>query len=157
MMRPCAASATTSTLINTRSLAHTRMMSTTKNTHCKSAWINKRWSCASQANLWGEDSSPHQPGSSGVWGRESEGEGGHRWLPGKQFVCLLSWCFVSGYSSLQSAHLGYVPLNGIYKTWDVFSQLPPPLLSPHMTAQHASLTLLQFIHYSGGFAFLLKQ
>lgn len=81
---------------------------TTKYAQRKSAWINKRWSWASEPNLWGADSLPHRI-SRGEWE-------GHCWLPGNQFVCLLSWCFVSGYSSLQAAHLGHVPLNGIYKT-----------------------------------------
>lgn len=101
--------------------------------------------------------SQDQPGCEREKAREWGG--GHCWLPGKQFVCLLSWCFVSGYSSLQSAHLGHVPLNGIYKTWYVFSQCPPPPppTPPYMRAQHASVTTLRLIHFSEGFTFLLKQ
>lgn len=105
--------------------------------------------------------SQDQPGCEREKVRELGG-GGHCWLPGKQFVCLLSWCFVSGYSSLQSAHLGHVPLNGIYKTWYVFAQCPPPPTPPpipstDMRAQHASVTMPRFIHFSEGFTFLLKQ
>lgn len=86
---------------------------TAKHAHSKSAWINQRWSCASQPNLRGKK----QLATSA---RISPGEWvGHCWLPGNQFVCLLSWCFVGGYSSLQSARLGYAPLNGIYKTLGV--------------------------------------
>lgn len=41
--------------------------------HSKSAWINKRWSCASQPNLWGGDSLPHRQGSAGASARDTAG------------------------------------------------------------------------------------
>lgn len=56
---------------HTPSLSHTHSYTpTTKYAHSKSAWLNKRWSCASQPNLWGGDSLPHRQGSAGA----SEGD-----------------------------------------------------------------------------------
>lgn len=87
--------------------------------------------------------------------RISQGEWvGHCWLPGNQFVCLLSWCFVCGYSSLQPAHLGHAPLNGIYKTWDVLSPHPPPPL--YMTELHTSVTMLHFVRHGEALNFPLN-
>lgn len=45
----------------------------TEYAHSKSAWINKRWSCASQPNLWGGDSLPHRQGSAGASARDTAG------------------------------------------------------------------------------------
>lgn len=57
-----------------RSLSHTHSYTpTTKYAHSKSAWINKRWSCASQPNLWGGDSLPHRQGSAGASERDTAG------------------------------------------------------------------------------------
>lgn len=124
---------------------------TAKHAHSKSAWINKRWSCAHSLISQGKkttkkNSSPHI--SPGEWV-------GHCWLPENQFVSLLSWCLVCCYSSFQPAHPRHAPLNGIYKTWDVLSSRPPP--PPlYMTELHASVTMLHFVRYGGALNFPLN-
>lgn len=118
---------------------------TAKHAHSKSAWINKRWSCASQPNLLGGgNNAPHISPSEWV---------GHCWLPENQFVSLLSWCLVCGYSWFQPARPRHDPVNGTYKTWDVLSSPPPPL---YMSELHASITMLHFAHYGGAFEFPLS-